>query len=211
MEGAWAGHAVARAFKWAVAELVGGEPPPMMPLNLLALHRRAIVTWQQGGRVPPMPIDAVVKEEGILRPDSARYHTPDKANVLYVFLGQEPKARVGFYYSLGQDERKLFGASHLKKHDQPTHLPPYEYQFFQSAGTLKSTDQMVERLVRRYPPPNVALSSLTTVATAASLHAAPCAHMRAHANSASEPNLVARVNSLFSLYVSLIFQINRGR
>jgi hypothetical protein len=147
----------------------------------------------------------------ILRPDSARYHTPDKANVLYLFLGQEPKARVGFYYSLGQDERKLFGASHLKKHDQPTHLPPYEYQFFQSAGTLKSTDQMVERLVRRYPPPNVALSSLTTVATAASLHAAPCAHMRAHANSASEPNLVARVNSLFSLYVSLIFQINRGR
>ena len=143
-------------------------------------------------------------------PDSARYHTPDKANVLYLFLGQEPKARAGFY-SLGQDERKLFGASHLKKHDQPTHLPPYEYQFFQSAGTLKSTDQMVERLVRRYPPPNVALSSLTTVATAASLHAAPCAHMRAHANSASEPNLVARVNSLFSLYVSLIFQINRGR
>ena len=91
MEGAWAGHAAARAFKWAVAELVGGEPPPMMPLNLLALHRRAIVTWQQGGSVPPMPIDAVVKEEGssvppmpidagvkeegILRPDSARYHT----------------------------------------------------------------------------------------------------------------------------------------
>ena len=64
MEGAWASSAVARAFNWAVAELVGGEPPPMMPLNLLALHRRAIVTWQQGGRVPPMPIDAVVKEEG---------------------------------------------------------------------------------------------------------------------------------------------------
>jgi hypothetical protein len=68
MEGAWAGHAAARAFKWAVAELVGGEPPPMMPLNLLALHRRAIVTWQQGGRVPPMPIDAVVKEEGSVPP-----------------------------------------------------------------------------------------------------------------------------------------------
>ena len=32
----------------------------------------------------------------ILRPDSARYHTPDKANVLYVFLGQEPKADITF-------------------------------------------------------------------------------------------------------------------
>ena len=32
----------------------------------------------------------------ILRPDSARYHTPDKANVLYLFLGQEPKAAIRF-------------------------------------------------------------------------------------------------------------------
>ena len=32
----------------------------------------------------------------ILRPDSARYHTPDKANVLYLFLGQEPKADITF-------------------------------------------------------------------------------------------------------------------
>jgi hypothetical protein len=27
-------------------------------------------------------------------PDSARYHTPDKDNVLYLFLGQEPKAAI---------------------------------------------------------------------------------------------------------------------
>jgi hypothetical protein len=27
--------------------------------------------------------------------------------------------------------KKWFGASHLKKRHPPTHLPPYEYEFFQ--------------------------------------------------------------------------------
>jgi hypothetical protein len=41
-----------------------------------------------------------------------------------------------------------------------------------------------------YHPKHGAIHAFTTVATAASLHAAPCAHMRAQM-SASEPNLVA--------------------
>ena len=41
-----------------------------------------------------------------------------------------------------------------------------------------------------YHPKHRAIHAFTTVATAASLHAAPCAHMRAQM-SASEPNLVA--------------------
>ena len=70
MEAASASSAVARAFNWAVAQLVGGEPPPLTPLNLLALHRRAICSWlkEVEGSVPPMPIDAVVKEEGSVPP-----------------------------------------------------------------------------------------------------------------------------------------------
>ena len=45
-------------------------------------------------------------------------------------------------------------------------------------------------VVRRYHPKHGAIHAFTTVATAASLHAAPCAHRRAQM-SASEPNLVA--------------------
>eukprot|EP00964_Phaeocystis_antarctica_P137756 scaffold102353_cov40-Phaeocystis_antarctica.AAC.2 len=41
-----------------------------------------------------------------------------------------------------------------------------------------------------YHPKHGAIHAFTTVATAASLHAGPCAHMRAQM-SASEPNLVA--------------------
>lgn len=41
-----------------------------------------------------------------------------------------------------------------------------------------------------YHPKHGAIHAFTTVATAASLHAAPCAHRRAQM-SASEPNLVA--------------------